>query len=267
MTGFQLICFLQDANGSRLTETKPDKNTPGTWKLANGDPSFNQDILVRLVDLASIARVQNMTREQIFSNGIQKKASLSNMISLLYRNMCIGGQLLKVHYAPVFNQFDLDLKEGSPPEIIEEYVITGFMLFSAMVYCPAPLFDIYNFLQHLLTYEKPRTVIQATVNTIEDQVIKGSEKRKRIFEFYTASDKAFDLQIGKILLATASSSQLEDMLAMELPYFTQYFIYVNLCFNGTGCQGILDHVQTLGKTHSSLAFINTFQVLMKKFKK
>ena len=62
MTSFQLSWFLQDSNGSRLTETKPDKNTPGTWKLANGDPSFDQDTLVRLVDLASIARVEIMTR-------------------------------------------------------------------------------------------------------------------------------------------------------------------------------------------------------------
>ena len=62
MTSFQLSWFLQDSNGSRLTETKVDKNTPGSWKLANGDPSFDQDTLVRLVDLASIARVEIMTR-------------------------------------------------------------------------------------------------------------------------------------------------------------------------------------------------------------
>ena len=76
--------------------------------------------------------------------------------------MCIGGQILKVTYFPVFNQFDLGLKECSPPEIIKEDVTTDFMLISAIVYFPTQLFDIFSFLQRLLTSETPRTTIPLT---------------------------------------------------------------------------------------------------------
>ena len=261
MTGFQLNCFLQDANGSQLTETKPEKDTPGTWQLEDGDPSFDQDVLVRLVELASIARVQNVTRQQILSRAIQEKAAMIKSGFLQYRNMCKDGQLLQVYYQAVFGQYNLSLKEDSPRTIKEEDVRTGFMLFSALVYCPTPLFQIYGFLQSLLTSETPRTIIQATVNTIEAGTIEGRENQHRLFNFYIALDQVFHFQMGQILLATSSSSRLKDMMAKDLPYFTPYLKEIDQCLNGISCQGLLDIVQNIGITYRfALKFKHMFQV-------
>ena len=164
-----------------------------------------------------------------------------------FRTMCTGSQLQKVHYRAVFDQLNLGLKRELLPAISNEDIKTGFMVFSAMVYCLPPMFTIYNFLQRLLTSETPRTIMQATVNTIEIDIIKEQDNKLRFNKFYTILDKVFNFQLDKIILATASSSQLDKMLAKDLPYFTKYFEEIDQCITGKTCQGVSELLQSLGK--------------------
>ena len=64
---------------------------------------------------------------------------------------------------------------------------------------------------------------------------------------YLALEDKLHLQYGKVLLATASLSQLQSMLAKGWPYFTSYFEDIDKCLNGSDCQGVVDHLLTLGK--------------------
>ena len=260
MTGFQLNWFLKDASGNRVTETLPGKDTPSKWKPMNGHPSFVQDILQKLVVLASIARKQNMTTHQIINKVIQEKSRLIKIKFLHYRTMCAGSQLLKVHYPAVFDQLNLGLTGQSPPVIRKEDITTGFMLTSAMVYCPKPVFTIYDFLRRLVTSETPRTIIQATVNTIQSEIIKEPDNQQRFYKFYTVLDKIFNFQLGKILLAISSLSQLEDMVTKDLPYITKYLEEIEKCLAGKSCQGVSELVQSLGKLNIPW-FINKYTCL------
>jgi hypothetical protein len=66
-------------------------------------------------------------------------------------------------------------------------------------------------------------------------------------QFYAALDNIFNLQFGKILLATASLSQLEDMMAKDLPYLTKYSNEIDQCIKNASCQKVVNLIQTLGK--------------------
>ena len=73
-------------------------------------------------------------------------------------------------------------------------------------------------------------------------------------KFYHALDKIVHFQLCKILLATATHSQLEAMMTKDLPYFSNFSQDLNNCLNGANCQGLRDIVQTLGK--GNLKYLN-----------
>ena len=131
--------------------------------------------------------------------------------------------------------------EATKTSIMDEDVLTGFSMFSAIMYCPESTLKLYQFLHGLLSTQSPRTIIQATVNTIQSDEIK--ENRIHLNQFYLALDKVFHFELGKILLATASSSELESMIAADWPYFSHNPQEVKQCLRGSGCSLI----QSLGR--------------------
>ena len=56
-----------------------------------------------------------------------------------------------------------------------------------------------------------------------------------------------DLKFGKILLALSTPSQLETMLAKDLPYVTMYAEEIKLCSSQNNCTGIAALINTLGE--------------------
>ena len=120
------------------------------------------------------------------------------------------------------------------------------MLFSAIIFCSEPV-ALSQFLHNLLTTQSPRTIIQATVNTIQSEDIKEILTKKLLNNFYLDLDKIFQFHLGKIHLATASSSQLQNMMSKDWPYFTHYSHHIDQCFNNNSCQGIRDIIKSLGK--------------------
>ena len=150
------------------------------------------------------------------------------------------------HYR-VFESITLGLTiTKSMGSVTEEDITTGFMMFSAFVYCSESV-PLFQFLHSLLSTQNPRTIIQATVNTIESVVFDENENRMRMNQFYMALDQILHFQLGNILLATASPSELQAMIAKDLPYFTHFSNEIDECLSGASCQGIKNLVQTIGK--------------------
>ena len=249
MTGFRLNWYLQDSNGSRITEVKSNWR-PKDWKTEVLDPRYLDPYLVRMVQLASRARASNITREEVIKQIIQEKSNLIDVGSIKYFSMCSGGHIKPEHNLQVFNSIHIQkIENESKTEILDEDIKTGFMMFSAIVYCSEPV-GLYQFLHNLLSNQSPRTIIQATVNTIQSVNIRNGENRKGMNKFFLALDSIFNLQFGKILLATSSPLQLEAMIAKDWPYFSHYAKEINQCLSGTSCQGVTDIVNTLGKFKS-----------------
>ena len=180
MTGFRLSWFLQDINGIRLTESKPDR--PEDWKPANAKDfkDMTTTLLARMVELSSLARLKNMSSEVIIQHVIKEKAKLVQNGDI-GPSMCLQGQISnKWHIKKVVSKITLGLTlEDTKAAITDEDVATGFMIYAAMVYCPELNLKLYQFLYSLLSTHSPRTIIQATVNTIESGDIKNDLNRRQ----------------------------------------------------------------------------------------
>ena len=91
--------------------------------------------------------------------------------------------IYNINYSRVFDQLSLTKHDyKTQNNVTDEDITTGFMIYSAIIYCSesAPL---SQYLHNLLTNERPRTIIQSTVNTIQSDDIDERIIRKLLNEF------------------------------------------------------------------------------------
>ena len=229
-----------------------------SWVTEGSVPRFQDQYLIIMVQLARMARVSNMSREEILDVTIKEKAKQitgPTWKRIQYTSMCSGGQVKKIYYPQVFDKIDNRIFEGDSRtydyndpqenEVTDLDIETGFMMFSTLVYC-SELVALSQFLHNLFSTQSPRTIIHATVNTIQSDYIEKRMTRKLLNGVYLALDEIFQFQLGRILLATASQSQLEGMIARDRPYFIRYSQETDQCLKNISCTGIQDLVTTLG---------------------
>ena len=193
MTGFRLSWFLQDSNGSRLTETQ---NMTENWKPEAPSPGYHEQQLVSLVNLATQARTQNVNWEEVINMTIQEKTKFIMNRQLDYVSMFSEGQIKPNNYS-VIARLTIGLNHTTSGVTNDDDLLNGFKLFSTIFYCSESL-ALSQFLHSLLSSQSPRTIIQATVKTIQSRDIKERSNRKRIGQFYLALDKISHFQLGKI---------------------------------------------------------------------
>ena len=153
----------------------------------------------------------------------------------------------KVFYSKVFDELDIQMiGDNTLKTLTEEDIETGFMLFSAIIFCSEPV-ALSQFLHNLLSAQSPRTIIQATVNTLKSDNINEIRTRILLNNFYLALDKKFHFQYGKILLATSSSQQFDRLITKGWSFFSRYKQEIEQCLKNTSCQGVSDLVQSLGE--------------------
>ena len=182
---------------------------------------------------------------------LEKKGSRNIM-----RNTSIcpnpGEQVRPEFYSEVFGDVSLKLDEVVDAcSATDEDLETGFLLFSAIIYCPesvSELFELYQFLSNLVDNETPRTLLQATVTTIKADIIQESLNKKRLNDFYLALETTFNLQFGKILLAIVSKIEMQMIRDKGWPFLESYRDEVNECIASESCQGIQDIIKELGKS-------------------
>ena len=91
MTGFRLIWYLQDNNGSRLAVMNPAPETD--WKLADDKGKEQNPYLLRMVQLANQARITGMTREKILEIAVQDQSKIVLSGAFKFSSMCSNNQL------------------------------------------------------------------------------------------------------------------------------------------------------------------------------
>ena len=60
-------------------------------------------------------------------------------------------------------------------------------------------------------------------------------------------EKQFRFQYGKILVATATRTQLKDMLVKNWPFFDNFRTDLVECLTGINCERVESLIDTLGK--------------------
>ena len=71
MSGFTLNWFLEDINGSRLTEKLAARQED--WKQEITTPKYEQPLFAQMVQFARQLRLQNMTKKEILKEVIREK--------------------------------------------------------------------------------------------------------------------------------------------------------------------------------------------------
>ena len=246
MTGFRLNWFLRNRNGSSMTEKSPDMLTD--WRPADADiRRYKSSYLGKMVQLASLAKKKkNMSRDEIVKKVMIGKAELILSGSIEFTTMCSQGQVKPEHFSKLFSSIKLDLSlDATKTTVNDEDITTGFMIFSVVVYCSESV-ALSQFLHSLLTTQSPRTIIQATVNTIESDNIKDNTNRQLLNDYFQSLNRTFNFEYGKILMALSSPSELQAMMDKNSPYFTNFSKDIHLCLSGDSCHGLMDSIKSLG---------------------
>ena len=238
MTGFVLNWFLKDINGTEHRKKSSSEST--TWKPISATPKYKEHILTVMVDQMiqerMHARIQNMTKEDIIFE--------KERIALQTHN---SETCLEIQTNKLFNKMNTNVKKfNKVTNIVEEDFMTGFELFLISFHCSEST-DIYKFLHNLISTQSPRTIIQTTVNTIQSDKIKERKNMITLGQFYLELDKIFQFQLGNILSAILSFSQIETMKDKDWPYFTHYQAAMDMCLNEHNCQMITKLTKDLGK--------------------
>ena len=97
MTGFRLNWYLKDNNGSLITEMKPSIVTD--WKSHPAAPNYQEQQLIKMVQLAQQARRQNIDKEEITRRTVFEKSKLILMGDITYASICSGGQIRSNNYS------------------------------------------------------------------------------------------------------------------------------------------------------------------------
>ena len=214
------------------------------------EQGFLEPFLLKMIQLTSRARVQNVTEVEIVKRAIQEKATIIDNKNFEFARICSLGQV-KPYYRKYSGLFEVSLGlepttgETMSITITREDIKTGLSIYAVFVYCSESV-PLSQFLRSLLSTQSPRTIIKATVNTIASDDIKENFNRKGLNLFYGALDKIFNFQLGKILLAISSPEEIKLLMNKERPYFAKYINEIDKCFNNTNCMDVVSLINDLG---------------------
>ena len=245
--GFALSWSLKDSNGSQLTEELPAKDE--VWKQDEQIPKYKSSSLSGMIRLAQHLRIkENMTHEQILAKVIQGQIQNINSTSCV-QNENNPDPVYETLPDLLSNIKEQDLQETVLQNLTEEDVLAGFELYHAAVYCPSALstdLKLFNFVDKLLAHETPRTIMRTFVNLFHSGVVNRIAKTTPIKKLYDILAAKFNLQYGNVLIATASKAQLQTVIDMDWPFFTNNTGLVRRCLVDSDCDQVQAIVQRLG---------------------
>ena len=122
------------------------------------------------------------------------------------------GQIDLAQKDQMFSKITLGLKDkkDDDDEPSKEDIATGFAIYSIVVFCSKESELLQTFLTRLVSDETPGTLLKVITNTLHSGKISLNMK-KHLGKFYLALDKKLELNVGKIILAASSSSQISAM--------------------------------------------------------
>ena len=263
MTGFTLNWFVQDSNGTLITEKLPHR--PEDWKSTEVriDPGYTDEIFNQSVLIAMQWRMQNITEEDMIGTIVEEKVVDYNVLESLDGPDYLGDSFcLETMEWPALpgrlgEMLDKLLGNETDGAITDEDIRVGFSIYSATVFCANTPKKLYTFFSNLVSTETPRTLLLALVNTIRSTSVHRSSDKTELNKLYDAIDEILQLSYGDLLLATSSKEDILTMLHNEWPFFTKYKAELEDCLRSNACQGVGDILKTQGKSSNLLNHFNS----------
>ena len=124
----------------------------------------------------------------------------------------------------------------------------GYELFQAAVFCPpSTVFELYLFIERLLSNETSRTIIKTIVHLFQFQAIRDETSFALAKQFYHVLAPYLNLQYGNVLSATSSIEQMQHYIRNDWPFFANYTDLVEKCVQERNCDSTQDIFRNLGK--------------------
>ena len=247
--GFSLSWHIRSSSTSNIEELPAQSDNWTNLPLLS--PKWVSPRLVETVLLATKARKEGITREQLVERAQDKKAGSSTLCS---------GREIKPCSFPIFTHWlrslsvDLSLPSGSSSTFpTEEDKAVGLELYFRLIYCSRESQEAINFVEKLMNTDNPATLLLATINTIQGDRTRDPAVWQGFRDFYLVLERQLGLQYGKILLAIASLAELRAMLARDWPYIDSYRRQVESCIEGD-CVGVEEIIGGLGTSLASSLF-------------
>ena len=100
---------------------------------------YRNPYIVRMVQLASMARTSNMSRETVVEQVLKEKSKMIKVCSIDYATMCLNGQIKDRRLSALSARLNLSLTlNDTKSTITAEDVTTGFMIFLLQKHCHFP---------------------------------------------------------------------------------------------------------------------------------
>ena len=192
----------------------------------------------------------------------QKNISDSDLASTAYayQNAYIAGQIMTsttcttqkmrwTYFAKVMEYLDLDatvaqlarnggnLSEYRHNLTTEDMWFSFINLYSMMIFCPPDnSLELFIFYSKLAKEENPRTVIQATVNTLNSPLVTKSDIHKNhVEELYRQLDIMFEFQSGEAVLGLSTETDIRNMMGNNLTALKKQRESFNRCLKMSRC--------------------------------
>ena len=155
-------------------------------------------------------------------------------------------ELTKEHPLPIENS-----------NISQQGIALGISLYMIGKRCPRETMKLSQFLLQLAKEESLPTIILATVNTLQSGQLTPNQKLK-LGKIYQVLDDFFGFHLGKILLATSSPSQLNELQDQNMPYFNKSDQSVKECIPGVSCKDVFGPIKGTMVLKKILTFCQLF---------
>ena len=226
-----------------------------TWSIQNGSyvreasaKHVNQN-LRKMVVMAMEARKANISTTDIILKTVLQKEKI-----LEENRSCHCERISDSRQSYLFDMIDLSLNktndDTSEDVITEDDIEAGLKMYYITMFCNKEALELRRFLETVVSTQSPRALLLAIVNTLQSGNISW---RNKVFlgNIYRAVEKMFDLQLGKILIALSTPSQLISVMDHDLPYLSTYEKLIKRCLNHGKCQEVRTLIGSLGKNQTA----------------
>ena len=143
--------------------------------------------------------------------------------------------------------FSQVLSEGQsmelPTQILsQEDKEVGLALYTIVLHCPKDTMKLGQFLLQLVKEESLPSLILAITNTLLSEELTLYQKRK-LGMIYQVLNSIFKLNLGNILIATSTPSQLVALQDQMMPFLNSKKTRVEKCLSEQFCDDVLDQIR------------------------
>ena len=258
VTGFVVDWYITGGDH----EKERSREEEWLWRrVSRAEPRYSWDnfYLTVIIDLVSSWRLAGRSKQQLWSDVVGMK-TLWNEERLHSKHQWCSDSHVSNYFIEEFYRGLYTTTGNISSNVSEEDLVFGTELFTVLTLCHDHIVEAAKlavFMTNLLDNHNLRTIIQTTVNTIEQGSVTSQQNVESVKEFYKELDRKYNLSLGIILIALSTQSQLRAMLHQDSPYLSRHSQEILQCIDHQDCTEINKLLSELGEIVFQFDFLTS----------